>query len=87
MPLYDFACDACDERFEARTEPGEAPPCPACGSEATRRLFTPISPPAKMGLRGAAARQSDAVRADREWKKKEAFKAERRKKREERGGS
>jgi putative FmdB family regulatory protein len=87
MPLYDFACDACDERFEAWAKPGEAPACAACGSESTRRLFTPISPPAKMGLRGAAARQSDAVRADREWNKKEAFKAERRKKREERGGS
>ena len=82
MPLYDFTCDACDAQFDAFAKPGEAPPCTACGSERTRRLYSPISPPARMGLRGAAARQSDAVRADREHRKKEAFIAERRKKRE-----
>ena len=82
MPLYDFACDACEETFEALARPGEAPPCPACGAERTRRLFTPIAPPLKLGLRGRAARKSDATRADRELKRKEAFKAERRRKRE-----
>jgi putative FmdB family regulatory protein len=86
MPLYDFACESCDERFEAFAKPGDAPECPACGA-AARRLFTPISPPAKLGLRGRAARESDGRRAEREHGKKEAFKAERRKKREERGGS
>ena len=82
MPLYDFACEDCAAQFEAFARPGEAPACETCGSERTRRLFTPISPPAKIGMRGAAARQSNAVRADREHRKKEAFKAERRKKRE-----
>jgi putative FmdB family regulatory protein len=82
MPLYDFACDGCDDRFEALARPGEAPPGPACGSTATRRLFTPIAPPAKLGLRGRAARESDGRRAEREHHRKEAFKAERRKKRE-----
>ena len=82
MPLYDFTCDACDVNFEAWAKPGEAPPCPTCGAERTRRLFTPIAPPAKLGLRGGAARDSDARRAEREVKKKEAFRAERRKKRE-----
>ena len=82
MPLYDFACDACDERFEARTKPGEAPACPACGAAPARRLFTPIPPPPKLGLRGAPARESDARRAEREVRRREAFKAERRKGRE-----
>ena len=86
MPLYDFACDACDEPFEAWARPGEAPPCPACGAERTRRLFTPIAPPAKLGLRGAAARDSDGRRAEREAKKKEAFRERRRRAREQRGG-
>ena len=81
MPLYDFACDACEARFEEWTKPGEAPPCPNCGA-VSRRLFTPIPPPAKLGLRGRAARESDGRRAEREVKKKEAFSAERRKKRE-----
>jgi putative FmdB family regulatory protein len=82
MPLYDFACDACHERFEALAQPGEAPPCPACGRAETRRLFTPIAPPPKLGVRGRAARESDGRRAEREVKRKEAFREERRKKRE-----
>ena len=85
MPLYDFACDACDERFEDWARPGEAPGCPACGAARTRRLFGAISPPAKFGLRGRAARESNGRRAEREQKKKEAFSAERRRKREEKG--
>jgi putative FmdB family regulatory protein len=71
MPLYDFACDACGERFEALAKPDQAPPCSACGSTQTRRLFTPIAPPAKLGLRGRAARESDARRADREARRKQ----------------
>ncbi len=82
MPLYDFACDACEERFEALAKPGETPPCPACGAEATRRLFTAIAPPLKFGLRGRAARESNSRRSEREAQKKEAFKAERKRKRE-----
>ena len=82
MPLYDFACDACGETFEALARPGEAPPCPACGAEETRRLFTPIAPPPKLGLRGRAARESEGRRAEREAKRKEAFRAVRRRKRD-----
>lgn len=82
MPLYDFACDACDERFEALAKPGETPPCPACGAASTRRLFTPIAPPLKLGLRGRAARESDSRRSEREAKAKEKFREERRRKRE-----
>jgi putative FmdB family regulatory protein len=83
MPLYDFACDACDERFEALSSPGATPPCPACGAPRTRRLFTPIAPPLKLGLRGRAARESDGRRAEREAKAKEKFREERRRKREQ----
>ena len=77
MPLYDFACDACGERFEERTEPGEAPPCPACGEGSARRLFTPIPPPPKLGLRGRAARESDGRRAEREAKRQDSFRSKR----------
>ncbi|HEX2087115.1 MAG TPA: zinc ribbon domain-containing protein [Solirubrobacteraceae bacterium] len=85
MPLYDFACEACDERFEEWTRPGDAPPCPACGATGTRRLYTPIPPPPRLGLRGRAARESDARRAEREAARKEAFREQRRR-RDERSG-
>ena len=83
MPLYDFACDACGERFEAHAEPGATAPCPACGAVEGRRLWTPLPPPAKeLGLKGRAAAESNAKRRQREHDKREAFKAERRRKRE-----
>ena len=81
MPLYDFACDACGAEFEAVAPAGETAPCAACGSASTQRLWRPIAPPLKFGLRGAAARESNARRAERENTKKEQFIAERRKKR------
>ena len=58
MPLYDFACDACEHEFEARAEPGETATCLACGVGARPAGSTrPIAPPAKLGLRGAAAQR------------------------------
>ena len=39
MPIYEYRCKTCDERFEEflslSTKP--APPCPKCGSEEGRR--------------------------------------------------
>lgn len=33
MPLFDFECRACQNRYEAMSRFGETlPPCPACGS-------------------------------------------------------
>jgi putative FmdB family regulatory protein len=83
VPLYDFACDACGDEFEASAPAGGSAACPSCGAAEARRLWRPIAPPPKFGLRGAAARESDARRADREVRKKEAFVAERRRKREQ----
>ena len=44
MPLYEYQCGACDERFEWLQRLGEgkaAVRCPACGaSEVERRLST-----------------------------------------------
>ena len=81
MPLYDFACEACGDEFEALADAGATAPCAVCGSERTKRLWRPIAAPLKFGLRGAAARESNARRTEREQTKKEQFIAERRKKR------
>jgi putative FmdB family regulatory protein len=44
MPLYAFACQRCDERFEALQSFEAAPPaCPACASPAARRLLAPFA--------------------------------------------
>jgi hypothetical protein len=57
-------------------------PCPACGNERVTRVFSPIAERGTgVGLTGAAARDSNARRAEREAGKKERFVAERKRKR------
>jgi putative FmdB family regulatory protein len=71
MPLYDFACRACDHRFEARSSAEEAVACPECGAPGAERLLSPFAGPFTVGLRGLAARRSNAERAAREEQRRE----------------
>lgn len=70
MPLYDFRCPHCETEFEAMAPPGADAPCPSCAAEDARRLWRPIAPPAKVGLRGHAAQRSNDVRRAREEQKR-----------------
>lgn len=41
MPLYEFECEGCDERFEAlvrMSQKDDPKSCPQCGSEQTTRV-------------------------------------------------
>jgi putative FmdB family regulatory protein len=42
MPMYEYRCGSCSERFEelARSSEVEPPPCPHCGSREVTRLFS-----------------------------------------------
>lgn len=43
MPLYDFTCKACGERFEVMSSSDqldENAVCPACGARDVTRVFT-----------------------------------------------
>jgi hypothetical protein len=60
---------------------GGTAPCPACGGERVARRFSPIAPSGwPVGLTGAAAKDSDARRREREAQRRESFAAERRRK-------
>jgi len=66
VPVYEFECEECGNRFEELTASDErAIACPACGSERTRRLFSPVSPPSRQP-RGAQVRSGESQRAERE---------------------
>lgn len=65
MPIYEFECKECGARFEELVAAGGAAPCPACGSERTRRLYSAVSPPGRQP-RGAAVRADEARRRERE---------------------
>jgi len=81
VPLYDFECRACGERFEELVAVEELPECPACGAPQPDRLFSPIAGELRTGLRGAAARRSNSLRHSRDERLREklATKRERRK--------
>jgi putative FmdB family regulatory protein len=71
VPLYDFVCRACGERFEARTSPDETAACPKCGAAEAQRQLSGFAGPFTVGLRGAAARRSNSRRQAREEQRRE----------------
>jgi putative FmdB family regulatory protein len=71
VPIYDFRCDGCGAEFEELVRAQETPVCPRCGAPEPRRVLSQVSPPARIGLRGAAARRSDSTRRAREERKRE----------------
>jgi putative FmdB family regulatory protein len=71
MPLYDFHCTSCDERFEAQVPYGELPPCPVCGASGTERLMSAFAGPYLTSMRGLRAKRSNATRAVREEQRAE----------------
>jgi putative FmdB family regulatory protein len=84
VPLYEFDCGACGARFEEIVPAGCTAPCPACGGEQVARSFSQIAARGvEVGFSAAAARGSDARRAQREAAKKERFVAERKRRRGE----
>ena len=78
MPLLDLQCEKCSATFEELVTGDRLPTCPECGAGEVRRLYSPISPPAKIGLRGIAAKRSDSRRTERESARQER-RAERKK--------
>src|SRR5205085_6241493 len=73
VPLYDYRCRACGEGFEALAPVGASADCPRCGAPGAARVFTPFAGPFTVGLRGAAARRSNANRKAREEQRQEGF--------------
>ena len=72
MPLYEFQCEECGERFEEfAAVGGSAPACTLCGAKDTRRVYTAPAPARQFGLWGRAARESDSRRSEREAARQE----------------
>jgi putative FmdB family regulatory protein len=66
MPVYEFECEECGERFEELTTSDvRSLACPRCGSARSRRLLSPVSPASRQP-RGAAVRSGESQRRERE---------------------
>ena len=40
MPLYEYACDSCQQQFEVLVRGHERPACPECGSLKLEKLLS-----------------------------------------------
>ena len=85
MPIYDFQCHACGERFEALVAAAPLAACPICAAPKPERLFSPIARAPKVGLRGSAARRSNSLRHSRDEQLRERL-ADKRDRRKQSGG-
>jgi putative FmdB family regulatory protein len=66
VPIYEFKCEECGERFEELVAPGAiGVPCAQCGSGRTKRLLSAVSPPGRQP-RGAKVRSGESQRRERE---------------------
>jgi len=66
VPIYEFACEECGERFEELTSSETRIfACPRCASAQTRRLLSPVSPAGRQP-RGAKVRSGESQRRERE---------------------
>ena len=55
MPLYEYACTACDHRFEWLVRGAQTPECPACHSTALEKQLSVFA--AHAGGGAAASRE------------------------------
>ncbi len=60
MPIYEFVCDNCGEKFTTLCKVGEGATCPKCGQEA-RRIFSPFVISSKEGTSSTASTSSCAT--------------------------
>ena len=78
VPIYEFECRACGERFEELVKAGQAVPCPQCKSSDVERRYSQIGEPRlPVGLYGRAAAESNARRGEREARRQEGFREDR----------
>jgi putative FmdB family regulatory protein len=69
VPIYEFRCGACGQRFEALVDAGtETVECRLCGSADTRRVYSAQTAPMSLvkspGDRRKQERANEKLRAD-----------------------
>ena len=84
MPIYEFECPRCGDRFEEIVRAGARAACPRCGEAETRRLFSPISGLHRWHIDRRFAAESNARRTEREARRREEFAEKRKRPGEER---
>ena len=88
MPLYEFRCDRCGERFEELVAAGtDSAPCQNCGAEGAVRVLSAQAAPFGLVKSIGAARRQEGRNAELRQQTKADFKARRQRAHDSRGGS
>jgi putative FmdB family regulatory protein len=78
VPIYEFACERCETRFEDLVDAGtETVACPECGSERTVRVYSAPGAPPKLVKSPGEARRQERRNAQLRDRAKRRFKAAR----------
>ncbi len=87
MPIYEFHCDACGERFEALVDAGTTGvECRICAAPRTRRVFSAQAAPMKLAKSPGDKRKQERKNAALHARTKADFKARRQRARDVRRG-
>lgn len=54
MPLREYVCADCDERFETLVRAGDTPQCPRCGSVSLAQQLSVFAAATSSGAAGSA---------------------------------
>jgi putative FmdB family regulatory protein len=72
LPIYEFTCGACGNRFEELTASDTAGlACPHCGSDDTERLLSAQAPVRRLVRTGARVSSDASRRREREAQRRE----------------
>ena len=86
MPLYEFGCAACGERFEALVDAGtDALECSCCGAPDARRVFSARAAPMRLAQPAGERRKQERANETLRASTRARFKESRRRARERRG--
>jgi putative FmdB family regulatory protein len=78
VPIYEFRCGTCDQRFEALVDVGtESAVCRECGAEGAVRVLSAQAAPFGLVKPPGAARQQERRNAELRKSTKADFKARR----------
>ena len=87
VPIYEFECAACGERFEALVDAGAASvACRTCGAEETQRVLSSPAAPMHLVKTPGEARKQERKNAQLRARAKADFKAKRAAARKQGGG-
>ncbi len=88
MPIYEFHCDGCGERFEVLVDVGtQSAACRSCGAVETRRVLSAQAAPMRLAQTPGQKRKQERKNAQLHSATKADFKARRQRAREARRGS